>query len=165
MPCARAVFTALRATLEEVLEADIVVQVLDVANRDNKKQRTDVLEVLHNLGLRQIEYQDNYIEVYNKIDLLDCEKLKQLKQGKNIVALSALNGEGCEKLLKRIDDILGSEYKSVEIEVAGSDGKLISWLHKNSEIVSSKLCDDKLRMQLRMRNEDYNKLQKMIAKD
>ena len=60
---------AFRATLEEVLEADIVIQVLDVANPAVKTQRQDVLEVLHHLGLERIEYQQNYIEVYNKIDI------------------------------------------------------------------------------------------------
>ncbi len=59
-----------RATLEEVLEADIVVNVRDIANPDTLEQKKDVLEVLDNLGLKEIESKDNYIEVQNKIDLL-----------------------------------------------------------------------------------------------
>ena len=56
---------AFRSTLEEVLEADIVVHVRDISNADTDLQRADVLEVLHNLGLKQIENADNYIEVLN----------------------------------------------------------------------------------------------------
>lgn len=155
---------AFRATLEEVLEADIVVQVLDVANDDNKKQRQDVLDVLHSLGLERIEYQDNYIEVYNKVDLLEDNQVNKLRNLDNVIAISALNGTGCEELLKRIDAILCAEYQTMNIEVSAADGKMIAWLHNNAEILENKLDNDKIYMRIRIKNIDIGKLQKMQDK-
>jgi len=150
--------------LEEVLEADIVVQVLDVANDDNKKQRQDVLDVLHSLGLERIEYQDNYIEVYNKVDLLGDDQVNKLRNSDNVIAISALNGTGCEELLKRIDAILCAEYQTMDIEVSAADGKMIAWLHNNAEILENKLDNDKIYMRIRIKNIDIGKLQKMQDK-
>ena len=153
---------AFRATLEEVLEADIVVQVLDAANADNKKQRQDVLEVLHNLGLEQIEHQSNYIEVYNKIDLLNDNQIKNIKWASNTVLVSALNGNGCNELLQRIDDILRKEYRTTEVDIDAADGKAIAWLHKNTEILESRLNNDRLHVRFRIKEEDIGKLQKIL---
>ena len=153
---------AFRATLEEVLEADIVVQVLDAANVDNKSQRQDVLEVLHNLGLEQIEHQESYIEVYNKIDLLNNSQIKNIKTASNTVAVSALEGTGCNELLQRIDNILRKEYVITEIDVDASDGKTIAWLHKNAEVLESVLNDDKLHLRFRIKEDDIGKLQKFL---
>ena len=52
-----------RATLEEVLEADLVVHVRDIANPNSGEQKKDVLGVLSNLGLEEIEQQDKYVEI------------------------------------------------------------------------------------------------------
>ena len=62
-----------RATLEEVLAADVIVHIRDISGADSIEQKKDVLDVLHNLGLKEIEQQANYIEVLNKVDLLSAE--------------------------------------------------------------------------------------------
>ncbi len=154
---------AFRATLEEVLEADIVVQVLDAANSENKSQRKDVLEVLHHLGLDKIEYQRNYVEVYNKIDLLSQETINQLQNNKNLVLTSAINGSGCDTLLNKIDNILGEEYKTITLNINASDGKLLAWLHKNAEIIKSDLQEDKFCITARLTDADYSRLQKQLS--
>ena len=154
---------AFRATLEEVLEADIVVQVLDAANSENKSQRKDVLEVLHHLGLDKIEYQRNYVEVYNKIDLLSQETINQLQNNKNLVLTSAINGSGCDALLNKIDNILGEEYKTITLNINASDGKLLAWLHKNAEIIKSDLQEDKFCITARLTDADYSRLQKQLS--
>ena len=154
---------AFRATLEEVLEADIVVQVLDAANPENKNQRKDVLEVLHHLGLDKIEHQRNYIEVYNKTDLLSQETINQLQNNKNIVLTSAINGSGCDNLLSKIDNILGEEYKTITLSINASDGKLLAWLHKNAEIIKSDLQEDKFCITARLTDADYSRLQKQLS--
>ena len=154
---------AFRATLEEVLEADIVVQDLDAANPENKNQRKDVLEVLHHLGLDKIEHQRNYVEVYNKTDLLSQETINQLKNNKNIVLTSAINGSGCDNLLSKIDNILGEEYKTITLSINASDGKLLAWLHKNAEIIKSDLQEDKFCITARLTDADYSRLQKQLS--
>lgn len=155
---------AFRATLEEVLEADIVVQVLDAANPAVKEQRRDVLDVLHHLGLERIEYQNNYIEAYNKIDLPTASVPPAPAEGRQ-AAVSALTGQGCETLLSEIDAVLGQNYRTITLKIAASDGKLLSWLHKNAEVLSSDLQGEQLNIVVRLTAADNNRLQKIIAEN
>ncbi len=148
---------AFRATLEEVLEADVVVQVLDAANPDCKQQRKDVLEVLHGLGLDKIEYQDNYLEVYNKTDLLSSFIAPPAA-----AAVSALNGEGCDRLLKRLDDILSAGSTIVSVDVAAADGKMLAWLHQNGEVVACRQQGEKLHLEVKMDPAVQNRLNVML---
>lgn len=135
-----------RATLEEVLAADVVVHVRDLANPDNKQQKQDVLNVLKNLGLEHIETQNNYLEVWNKIDILSEADRKYVeenaKRNSCIIPVSALSGEGCEAFLKAIDDKLSENHKLIEVKIPSSDGKLIAWLYKNAEVLSAENHDE-----------------------
>ena len=88
-----------RATLEEVLEAEIILHVIDISNPHYKEQRADVLEVLHELGLEQVETTPRYIEVLNKIDKSDSSKRPS---NAGTIAVSALTGEGVDTLLNRL---------------------------------------------------------------
>ncbi len=137
---------AFRATLEEVLEADIVVQVLDASNADFKQQRRDVLEVLHSLGLDKIEYQNNYLEVYNKTDLVPSFSAAPA----GAVKISALTGSGCKELLQRLDTVLSAGGRIVSLEIPAADGKTLSWLHRNGEVLSARTEGDKTKMEVRL---------------
>ena len=137
---------AFRATLEEVLEADVVVQVLDAANPGCKQQRRDVLTVLAGLGLDKIEYQQNYLEVYNKIDLAPSFAAPSA----NAVKVSALTGEGCEELLRKLDDVLAAGSAVIDVNIPSSDGKTISWLHRNGEVLSCLPGEEFLKMSVRL---------------
>lgn len=156
---------AFRSTLEEVLEADIIVHVRDIANTDTDLQRKDVLEVLHNLGLKDIEKQDEYVEVLNKIDLLsDDEKnilrQKVLKQNKAIILLSAATGQGCDNLLSVIDKKLSAGEQNVSLQVKKEDGKLQSWLYENSEVKSKTVHDEYIEFNIKIANADLARLSK-----
>ena len=148
---------AFRATLEEVLNADIVVQVLDASNPENKQQRSDVLEVLHQLGLSKIEHQPNYLELYNKIDLLLPETASRLAAGKNMLAISALTGSGMDKFLQWLDAALSQNEKEYTITLAASDGAQLAWLYANAEVISQKTQDEPLQLLVRMRAAAYQK--------
>ena len=148
---------AFRATLEEVLNADIVVQVLDASNPENKQQRSDVLEVLHQLGLSKIEHQPNYLELYNKIDLLLPETASRLAAGKNMLAISALTGSGMDKFLQWLDAALSQNEKEYTITLAASDGAQLAWLYANAEVISQKTQDESLQLLVRMRAAAYQK--------
>ena len=136
-----------RATLEEVLAADIVVHVRDLANPDNNQQKQDVLNVLKNLGLENIETRNNYLEIWNKIDLLSDEEQRFVKENAKrnsyIIPASALSGEGCDEFLKAVDEKLSENHKIIEVEIKSSDGKLIAWLYKNAEVLNIKSQDEK----------------------
>lgn len=128
---------AFRATLEEVLEADIVVHVIDVSNDNFRLQRDDVLSVLHELGLEKIEFEENYVEVYNKVDVLDEEEKNRWLErcGDNEVALSALSGEGVQKFLVLLNDKFSRKDEIVSIEIPLVNGKEIARAYKNMKIV------------------------------
>jgi len=116
---------AFRATLEEVLEADVVVHVRDVAHPDSAAQKTDVEGVLRDLGMAEV-VGGGLIEVLNKIDLLDTEQrqevLNQAVRDASLVPMSALTGEGREALLALFDERLGARRQALEVAVPIDDG-------------------------------------------
>ncbi len=154
-----------RATLEEVLEADIVVNVRDIANPDTLEQKKDVLEVLDNLGLKEIEHKENYIEVQNKIDLLsDTDKktlLETATRNSNIIPLSAVSGEGCLSFLQLIDDKLSSSHRQIEIKIPAADGKLLSWIYQNADVKEKNLQGEQIFLKIKI---DYTALAKLKKK-
>ena len=158
---------AFRATLEEVLNADVILHVRDVSNQDNKIQRDDVLQVLHNLGLQEIEDAENYIEVYNKSDLLDKESFaywqNKTSGSQNKVMVSALNGNGCEKLLNLIKQKLSSGSENLKISLPVSDGALTAWIYRNSDVKKVTTNDDVLVIEMGIKTDKSAKLMKIIA--
>lgn len=150
-----------RATLEEVLAADIIVHVRDIANENTAIQRRDVISVLKSLGLNEAEDQSNYIELLNKTDLLSPEQQRNLKQNKkkNTLPVSALTGEGTEAFLNKIDEILSEQNKTVSLNIPAADGALLSWLHQNALILNTRLQEDKLCLELKINDANLSKLQ------
>lgn len=145
-----------RATLEEVLEADVIVHVRDIANENSLAQKKDVLNVLKSLGLKNIENESGYIEVLNKIDLLDEAGRRYLEENAarnaNVVPLSAVSGEGTERFLRLVEDKLSASFRMVEVTTDAADGKLISWIYKNTDVISAAAKGE--RMILRLKADD-----------
>lgn len=159
---------AFRATLEEVLSADIVVHVRDASNQENKEQKQDVLKVLESLGLKNIEEQTNYIEVLNKIDILEPKQKEELQKrittNPRMITISALNGEGCSSFLEKLDTILLSNQKTIKIKLPITDGQKIAWLYANSKVISAdKINDDFMEYDVQIDTKSANKLQKMLT--
>lgn len=156
-----------RATLEEVLSADVVVHVRDLANQNHNQQQKDVLSVLKGLGLEDIEKQNNYIELWNKIDILNSESRifveEQSRRNKNIIPISAITGEGCIDFLKMIDNKISSQSKLIEIKVPCSDGKTISWLYRHSEIISSENVNEYQVIKIKIDSTGMSKLNNRYA--
>lgn len=145
---------AFRATLEEVLAADVVVHVRDIAGVNTQEQKKDVLEVLRNLGLKDIETQSNYIELLNKADLLSEDAYQSQQQEtarrSNAVLTSAVSGEGREAFLQMIDDKLSENSLSQQLTISAADGKTLSWLHANAQICAKELIEDKIRLNIKI---------------
>lgn len=131
---------AFRATLEEVIEADILLHVRDSAHVDSQAQRQDVLDVLEDLGVADSEGGAPIIEVMNKIDLLSTEENAALatraKQDTHMVAASAITGEGCEEILSLIDAHLDAAQLLYEVHFPNSDGATFAWLHDHGHVTS-----------------------------
>lgn len=131
---------AFRATLEEVIEADVIVHVRDVAHPDSEAQRQDVEQVLSDIGLQDRVIGGELIEALNKIDLIDDVARQRLLGSSPSAAgarvpVSALTGEGIDDLLQAIDKALSSDEVPVELDVPQSDGALLAWLYRHGRVL------------------------------
>jgi GTP-binding protein HflX len=132
---------AFRATLEEVVAADLILHVRDVSHEDSDAQSRDVETVMRQLG---IEPGEQVIEVWNKVDRLDAQTREQLadRAGRRAVAVSALTGEGIGRLLGEIEGWIASTRIVLDLVLDGTDGAGISWLHRNTEVLAKAVRDD-----------------------
>jgi GTP-binding protein HflX len=147
---------AFRATLEEVMEADVILHVRDISHEDAEAQQHDVEAVLRQLGIDPGQGA-RILEVWNKIDRFDTEQRENLE---NIAArrsseipcflVSAETGEGVDRLLAAIEDRLAATRTTLDLSVDASDGAAISWLHRNSEVLAKELHDGRYDMTVRV---------------
>jgi GTP-binding protein HflX len=130
---------AFRATLEEVLEADVIVHVRDIAHPDTDAQRDDVEAVLTELGLGEV-VDRGLLEAWNKLDLLPPDERAVLAQrahgNHNGVLLAALTGEGCDTLSARLDDTLSRRREILRLDIDLADGRMLAWLYDKGEVLS-----------------------------
>ena len=129
---------AFRATLEEVMEADLLLHVRDAADPDSGAQKRDVEQVLADLGLADDNAKPT-IEVLNKTDLIPADELALLQErvdGQHFVQASALTGDGCGDLMDAIDAALAAQRTVVELDVAHADGKTLAWLYRRGQVLS-----------------------------
>ena len=139
---------AFRATLEEVIEADVILHVRDVSHEDTEAQSHDVEEVLGALGI-DADKEQRLIEVWNKIDRLDADGRSRLKNlaerrplGQRPVLVSALSGQGIEELILAIETRLGHRRVVLDLVVDPADGAGMSWLHRHTEVMEKTLGED-----------------------
>ena len=138
---------AFRATLEEVIEADVILHVRDVSHEDTDAQSHDVGKVLAELG---IEADDpRVIEVWNKIDRLNSDERTRIfnlaerqPDRRRPLLVSALSGEGIDRLLVAIEARLGEKRQTLELSIDPSDGAGLSWLYRHSEVLSREMRED-----------------------
>jgi GTPase len=130
---------AFRATLEEVLSADLILHVRDISHEDTVAQSVDVERVLGDLGLDEIQRR-RIIEVWNKLDAVPDEETKRAlasleKRREGVAMVSALTGEGVEKLLALIENRLAVASLTFEIELLPEEGQELSWLYSRGEVL------------------------------
>jgi GTPase len=130
---------AFRATLEEVIEADLIVHVRDIAAQESAAQKADVEAVLRDLGINAAADDAPIIEVWNKIDLLDAERRLELvhearRHNRGPVLISAASGEGIGGLLDTVDARLGADDEILELTIPAHEGRLMHWLHQNAHV-------------------------------
>lgn len=132
---------AFRATLEEVIEADIILHVRDVSHEDTEAQMQDVEKVLRELGIDE-GARERLVEVWNKVDLLDADGRARLAnlaarqpRENRPVLVSAVTGEGLDHLTAVIAERLSQRRSEIELLLDPADGAGISWLHRNTEVV------------------------------
>ena len=139
---------AFRATLEEVIEADLILHVRDVSHADAEAQSLDVEQVLKQLGIAPHDGA-RLVEVWNKIDRLDRDAAISLRNraerkpaGRHPVLVSALSGEGIDRLATEIEARLAARRVTLDLVIDAADGAGVSWLHRHTEVMTKVLRDD-----------------------
>jgi GTP-binding protein HflX len=150
---------AFRATLEEVISADLIVHVRDIHHPDTDAQRSDVERVLAEIGAGG-EGGAPLLEAWNKIDLLGGEEAERARaeaaRREDVVLISALTGEGVEDLLECAASHLrkGSEVRTVKLSL--EDGETIAWLHANGEVLDQRFeCEGRAEVDVRLSAADW----------
>jgi GTP-binding protein HflX len=153
---------AFRATLEEVREADLLVHVRNAAHPDSEAQREDVEDVLASLGLAE-EGSPPRIEAWNKIDLVSDEERQRLMEEANrredVVPISAVTGEGLDKLRERMAGRLRSDEQVHEVRLPASAGEKIAWLHARGEVLEQSLDRDEVQLSVRLSPDNWARFQ------
>ena len=145
---------AFRATLEEVIEADLIIHVRDIAHPDSDAQAQDVADVLSGLGLTDELKRVPMLTVYNKIDAVDADARAALRQGDDGIAVSALTGEGIDALRDAMDILLRAGSHIHDFHLASSDGRRMAWLHEHGDVIGQQYDADSVDLQVRLSDAD-----------
>jgi len=153
---------AFRATLEEVISADLIVHVRDISHPDSDAQRADVEQVLAEIGAGAAVGEGGapMLEAWNKVDLLKGEALERVsaegERRDNVVLISALTGAGIDALLECASKHLreGSDLRTVRLRM--DEGETIAWLHANGEVVGQRFeCEGEAELDVRLSAADW----------
>ncbi|MGY5805850.1 GTPase HflX [Rhizobium sp. LEGMi12c] len=127
---------AFRATLEEVLEADLILHVRDLSDDDNQAQSADVMRILGDLGIGEAEGAERILEVWNKIDRLEPEAhdaiVQKASTTENVIAVSAMSGEGVDRLMDEISRRLSGVLTETTITLPVEKLALLPWLYNHA---------------------------------
>lgn len=157
---------AFRATLEAVTEADILVHVRDIAHPETEAQRTDVESVLDRLAKDAKSEEGPTIEVWNKIDLLDAERLAartRRAHDMHAVMASAVTGEGMSELLEAIDHVAYGDKQIIEVTLDFADGGERAWIASRGRILEESVGEDGLHVRAELTAMDAAALVKRHA--
>jgi GTP-binding protein HflX len=149
---------AFKATLEEVVSADLLIHVRDIAHPDTLVQRDDVETVLRDIG---VDSSVPRIEAWNKLDLLDADEraewLGEAARRDDVVAISALSGEGVPHLLDTVAALLTARHRRYTILLDAGDGAGAAWLHAHGDVLGQSVEGDQAVYEVRMAERDYER--------
>lgn len=153
---------AFRATLEEVLEADLLLHIRDASHPDTESQKRDVEKVIK--GLFDSDHlPENMIEILNKSDCLTSEQRHGLQE-KNALAISALTGDGMSALLSAIETRLKeSFFIQADYRLRLEDGKALAWLHAHGKVVAQQTADEYIHVTVQLSEENQRRFERMHA--
>lgn len=155
---------AFHATLEEVLEADIIVHVRDCSHPDSQPQKQDVETVLAELGLTEEVIGDRMVEALNKTDNLSPDEQSALanqvsRAHSKQLMLSALTGDGTAELLDYLDEQLSLQAVELRINLDYADGATLAWVYDHGEVIDRRDGDDGIFMLVRFDPADAERFQ------
>ncbi len=134
---------AFRATLEEVVEADLVIHLRDIADPDTAAQAEDVEQILSDLGI-DAEDAEHVLEVWNKVDLIDDATREQLLQATDGVpiSVSAITGEGISALAELIETRIAGKLANIEVVLRNDQLGLLDWIYRGGDVVEREDRED-----------------------
>jgi len=155
---------AFRATLEEVLEADLVVHVRDITHSDTDAQKQDVFKVLGRLGIDTGD-EGLYLEVLNKLDLVPADDrdaiLNECDRRAELVGMSAVNGEGVDEFLALVETQITSKQKTLTVQVPTDDGASLSWIYRNGTVLNRSDSEEFVTLEVKLSTENLGRIAKM----
>ncbi|WP_316013176.1 GTPase HflX [Roseobacter sp. HKCCA0434] len=135
---------AFRATLEEVLDADLILHVRDISHPESEAQAADVRDILESLGVSEAR-RDEMIEVWNKVDLLGEGELaaaeRVAERHARHIAVSAVTGRNVDALLEQIDEAVSDPILTEELNLPVSAGEALAWLHARKLVQTTETRD------------------------
>jgi GTP-binding protein HflX len=153
---------AFRATLEEVISADLIIHVRDISHPDSEAQRIDVEHVLAEIGATG-EGAAPLIEAWNKIDLLGHDEAESIqaeaRRREDVIVISALDGEGVDRLLDCSAEHLRKGSKVRRVTLPATAGEAIAWLHANGEVIEQRPDELVTEYEVRMSDLDWARFQ------
>ncbi|QHQ34797.1 GTPase HflX [Algicella marina] len=142
---------AFRATLEEVLDADLILHVRDISHPETAEQAADVAEILESLGIDEAQ-QENMVEVLNKVDLLSPERADALERNAERdprrIALSALTGQGMETLFEVIEARTSEPVENLTLDLGFEEGRDRAWLFSHNLVTDEQQDEDGYHLQV-----------------
>lgn len=151
---------AFRATLEEVVSADLLIHVRDIAHPDSEAQRADVEAVLAELGVAEATPR---FEAWNKLDLLDPEAAAALAgeaaRRADVMPISALTGAGCEGLLRTVAARLTEGHRRYTVSLDVADGAGAAWLHQHGEVLDHWVEEARAVYEVRLAPADFERFE------
>ena len=134
--------SAFRATLEEVIAADVILHIRDISHEDSDAQSADVAAILMELGVDAHDHA-RLVEVWNKIDLLDADRAEATRnaaerrpEANRPLVVSAVTGEGVEALLAAVEGRMARGRAEMSLALEASDGQGLHWLYENAEVMA-----------------------------
>ncbi len=133
---------AFRATLEEVLAADIICHVRDISHAETEEQAQNVRDILTSLGVPK---ETRSFEVWNKVDLLAPDRADAVRaraeRDPNVLAISAVTGEGLEQLQSVVAEALQGVVRETDLELGFDQGKERAWLFAQEVVLHEEQTD------------------------
>lgn len=149
---------AFKATLEEVISADLLIHVRDISHPDTDVQHDDVEAVLAEIG---VEETTPRIEAWNKLDLIEGDAREEVLQRAaardDVVALSAVSGEGVSALIDAASALLTAGHRRYHIDLDPADGAGAAWLHQHGEVVDHWVEEGRAHYAVRMAPRDHER--------
>jgi GTP-binding protein HflX len=151
---------AFKATLEEVISADLLIHVRDIAHPDSEAQRDDVETVLREIGVGEATPR---FEAWNKLDLLDPDTRGDVQEmaaaREDVMPVSAITGEGVDALIDAVAAQLTAGHRRYTLTLDPADGAGAAWLHQHGEVIEQRVEGDRTVYEVRMAPRDYERFE------